>query len=325
MKRLLFVASILFAGSSFAQNPTIGTVEHLDLPEFDQKKAIDTLDQYLLRSSGATLTGNQDGGYIVGTSYYDNMGTIVSVSDEIAMHYDGVTGASVTEILVWFGANVLEGTADNVTANVHSVNADSSSASILGSSVLASSAITAGTSFTLTSFPMSSPVNTNGNPFLCGINVAGVNDTLGIVTSSAANNDGANEARLRTLTTATFGGLWTALGPLYGGYNADAFIMPVVDIVAGVDAQSNGLSVGNIFPNPTNDIANLNFSLENAADISIRVFNLMGEELYTESATRGAGQHTIVLETQNWAAGNYYFTVSSSDGAVITSKFNVTK
>lgn len=322
IKHLLLGACTLMTAQAIAQTPQIGEVEHLKLPALQSDRVIDTLDQYVLRATGAVLTGSADGGYVCGTAWFDNMGQFIPIADAVGMHYDGVTGASVTEVLVWFGALEVTGANDNVTATVYSVNADSSANASLGSATLSTSAITASTSFTLTSFMLGTPAATGGNDFLCAVEFAGNDDTLGIVTSDPGAGDGAGENRFRLLTSASFGGAWTGVASVWGAFDCDAFIMPVVDIVAGVDAYSNGLSVKRVYPNPAIDQASIEFNLDEASDVSVRVFNLLGEELYTESTSRNAGSQLIRLNTSEFAAGNYYVTINTGQ-TKLTSKFVV--
>lgn len=75
-----------------------------------------------------------------------------------------------------------------------------------------------------------------------------------------------------------------------------------------VTESSNGIAENEIsfglsvYPNPTEDVTNIKVSTEETADVTVEVYNLMGELVYTES-------------TQNLTPGKYYYPVDVTDFA----------
>lgn len=73
----------------------------------------------------------------------------------------------------------------------------------------------------------------------------------------------------------------------------------------------------NVFPNPTADIANVNMTLSEDADVVVEVFNAMGQVVYT--ADKGAlqsGAHTFVLDFDNLDSGIYFVNVTAGDSKI---------
>lgn len=325
-KTLLFVGLAIVGLSANAQTPQIGEKTDCELPRaISSDRVADTLDQYLARATGATLYSSVDGGYISGTAYFDPGTGPIAVNEAVGSHFDAAGNVDVTEVLVWFGAAVVEGTADNVTAAIYSVNSDSSANTLLGSATITTSDLNPSTSFSLSSFMFSTPAATGNASFLAAIEFAGTTDTLGIVTSDPGAGDGAGEQRFRGKTTAALGGTWGSPEAVWGPLDADIFIFPVVDVAAGVDAIQNGLTLSAAYPNPANDITTIPFELNESSNVTIRVYNLQGQEIHSESTTRGAGEHLVDVDLNGVTNGSYYYTISTDKGAKLTAKFVVAK
>jgi hypothetical protein len=81
---------------------------------------------------------------------------------------------------------------------------------------------------------------------------------------------------------------------------------PVVLSVEDYNAIS-GLSVS---PNPALTNTNINFNLSEASDVTISVYNLMGQEIMTvNNGTQSAGNHSYSLDMTSMPAGNYVYHV----------------
>jgi len=84
----------------------------------------------------------------------------------------------------------------------------------------------------------------------------------------------------------------------------------------------NNLSV---FPNPTNDITNIEFSIENAGNYSIDLFNL--ENLETKSLGNQyfeTGRNMISLSLKNYISGKYIVRIKD-EGNIIYGKFVISR
>lgn len=75
-----------------------------------------------------------------------------------------------------------------------------------------------------------------------------------------------------------------------------------------------GLQTWSIFPNPTNGNVRLDYELEaNTNDLSVRVYDQLGRQLFTRSINSGS-QGTTQLELSDLAAGVYYLRLQTANG-----------
>ncbi|MCB2211082.1 carboxypeptidase regulatory-like domain-containing protein [bacterium] len=65
--------------------------------------------------------------------------------------------------------------------------------------------------------------------------------------------------------------------------------------------------MSNVYPNPFNPTANVNIALPETAELTVSVFNIMGQEVATlASGQFQAGTHNFVLDGSNLASGLYF-------------------
>lgn len=333
MKKFYFAALLLCAFSfGYSQRPQMdnGTkMNFTPVNAVNKTTAIDTIEDYLNRASGAVMYGSQDGGYVMGTGYFDNMGTLVPVTDGTGMHYTGIANARVTEVLTWFGDVTQTATADDVFARVYSVNPDTTPSALLGSGTLSTSLLTGSTSFVYSAITIAGSANTAGNDFLVAIEYPGIDDTLGIVSSNPDSADGLGEQRLRQLTTASFGGAWISIEGLWGPFDCDAFIVPVIDDAPAVSIDmpvgASGLTLLGNFPNPATSTSEIRFSISKQEEVHVKVFDLAAREIYNSGwVLTEAGAHNILVDVSTKPAGAYYYTISTRSEKM-TSKLHVLK
>lgn len=338
MKKIyaLFLALLVMGGLNAQMLPSDQIVKRADceLPQLTQSsnkiQVVDTLEDYLFRASGALLFGSQDGGYVLGNGYFDNMGTFLPITDGTGMHYDGVANARVIEVLCWFGAVDITGTPDNVTGSAYSVNADTTPNQLLATGTVQTTDLVGSTNFVYSAIPVTGPTggDIQGQPFLVSIEYPGNDDTLGIVSSNPDSADGAGEVRLRQLASADFGGAWLAITDLWGPFDCDAFIVPVIDdgpISLDQAPNAHGLTLLSTYPNPAVDQTTIRYSLDKPRETYVRVFDLNARAIYSQEwALQSAGVHEIDLDLSHLAPGSYYYTIKTRE-ARLTSKFVVTK
>jgi hypothetical protein len=116
-------------------------------------------------------------------------------------------------------------------------------------------------------------------------------------------------------------GIYSAvLSLLTNDYDMLVNDVPVTMVVGAldIDEQSDNIPSGfvllNICPNPFNASASISYSLPEAANISIEVYNLMGqkvERLY--SGFENAGEHSFVWNAGNYSSGMYFVRLSAGD------------
>ncbi len=80
---------------------------------------------------------------------------------------------------------------------------------------------------------------------------------------------------------------------------------------------NNSVSVSNIFPNPTTGSTAVNYSLENASEVSISVVDVTGKVVYSSTeGTQVAGKHTSTIDASSFNTGVYYVTITTNDSQV---------
>lgn len=78
----------------------------------------------------------------------------------------------------------------------------------------------------------------------------------------------------------------------------------VLATVVGIDEISI-LSDLNVYPNPTSDILNVNFTLLQSSKIQLSIVNQLGQTIITQQVTGNTAQNTVQLDLSNLATGLY--------------------
>jgi hypothetical protein len=72
----------------------------------------------------------------------------------------------------------------------------------------------------------------------------------------------------------------------------------------------------NVYPNPSRDVFNISFNSDKLQSISIRVVNVIGEEIYNEELTDFDGRYTHELDMSMNSKGVYFLEISSEKGTL---------
>lgn len=112
------------------------------------------------------------------------------------------------------------------------------------------------------------------------------------------------------------------------GYTGFLALVPIVELdplsVGGI--TRGGLTFSGAYPNPAINNTNIKFSLTKNADVTVEIMDMSGRVLNTiQQKGLVAGEHIVPISTANMAAGNYLYTVTTSNGDGIGSKLTVTK
>jgi Secretion system C-terminal sorting domain len=324
MKSTFTTLLLLLMGlGAFAQQNNVVSMQSRTLapmPASASKIAtVDTIWTYLDRSTAYYLLSAGASGYVLGTS---------DVSIETAMHYDGLGATTVTDVIFFAAYKNMLGGADSMMAHVWTAGPDSMPLLNVGMGAFSLDDVdTSG-------FPTIVPVTATAAPgdFLVSIEYGGgaLNDTLVIMSNNpvaqGGGPDGAGEQRCRQLTNLGWlraAEIWTIANT---AFNADALIIPIVDFTGvAIDDYVGraGLALYPSFPNPANTIHQIAWSTDATEDVLVNVYDLQGRTIATQSYSQmNAGKHIMSLATDSWAAGQYYFTVSTGK-ASIGSKFVV--
>lgn len=87
----------------------------------------------------------------------------------------------------------------------------------------------------------------------------------------------------------------------------------------------NGYVLGNIFPNPAENNATLEFTLPKTENVKVEVYNVVGQLVNTvANGTYASGTHTVNINAENMKPGVYVYTITAGNFTQ-TKKFSVVK
>ena len=120
------------------------------------------------------------------------------------------------------------------------------------------------------------------------------------------------------------------LSGVFGEYrsNADADLMMGATMDASnalstsINEQIENLSIGEVYPNPTSDLASIKVDVKTSSRVSYSIKNVIGQEVLAENLGTIAGQKVINFNVANFESGIYFCTVTI-DGESTTKKFTV--
>jgi hypothetical protein len=81
--------------------------------------------------------------------------------------------------------------------------------------------------------------------------------------------------------------------------------------------SASDLKVSDCYPNPSNGTTTIALSIENAARVSVQVFNLTGQKIMEVPAANFAkGVHNISVDVSNLTPGAYFYTVTAGTQSI---------
>jgi len=113
--------------------------------------------------------------------------------------------------------------------------------------------------------------------------------------------------------TPTSGGSYSVVVTDINGCVSDP-IIHIFSITSGIENISvNNL---NIHPNPSSDVFNITFKIEEKQNLKVRIFNVLGEQLITEDLYQFVGSYTKRINLINKAKGIYFLEIESDYGLI---------
>lgn len=94
-----------------------------------------------------------------------------------------------------------------------------------------------------------------------------------------------------------------------------------IDGVGVNETPNTGIALEQNMPNPSNGSTTIRYNLANGAtNVTLEVYDVTGTLISSvDQGTQGAGQHSVDLNTTNYAAGVYFYTLNV-DGVKVTKK-----
>ena len=99
---------------------------------------------------------------------------------------------------------------------------------------------------------------------------------------------------------------------------ATIFSQPVTYTLGGARLENSSVTNLDVYPNPSRDIFNVTFTSEEAQTMTVKVVNMIGEEIFTEELTEFVGQYTQVIDMNTQPKGVYFLEITTSTGSINT-------
>ena len=80
--------------------------------------------------------------------------------------------------------------------------------------------------------------------------------------------------------------------------------------------QSTVINDLDIYPNPSRDVFNISFKTANKQDITLRIRNIVGEEIYTEELNQFDGKYTKAISLKNYPKLVYFLEINTIEGTI---------
>ena len=97
---------------------------------------------------------------------------------------------------------------------------------------------------------------------------------------------------------------------------ATSFTAPVYYTLGGDRIGTDVVANLDVYPNPSKDIFNVTFTSEEAQTMTVKVVNMIGEEVYTEALSEFVGQYTKVIDMSAQPKGVYFLEINTANGSI---------
>jgi hypothetical protein len=95
---------------------------------------------------------------------------------------------------------------------------------------------------------------------------------------------------------------------MYVGTLGTSFQLDDLSFVFGAEVDEASQIITTLYPNPANESAHLNFTLDETSDVSVEIFNAVGQRVYrVTDLNRGPGLNAIALDTRSLPIGAYRY------------------
>jgi hypothetical protein len=98
-----------------------------------------------------------------------------------------------------------------------------------------------------------------------------------------------------------------------GRYGDDRGALPMMTSIDD-DLTPNRFFVANNFPNPFNASTTIQYSLPIDADITIEIYNLLGQKIdVLYNGNQQAGNHSLIWDASAVSSGVYFYNINAGD------------
>lgn len=111
--------------------------------------------------------------------------------------------------------------------------------------------------------------------------------------------------------------LWLQVNHIFSNVNRAIALFPVVDDgTYGIaeDEFISGIKLGQNFPNPVEDNANIEYEIQKASNVKMEVMDATGKIIFTKDlGKQTCGTHQLTIDASKWSSGIYYYTLYSGE------------
>ena len=88
------------------------------------------------------------------------------------------------------------------------------------------------------------------------------------------------------------------------------------DMTTGIDTENVNFSSLSVYPNPTSNLLNVSFELEDTQAFEVKLISVTGKVVYHESKENFSGHYVNTIDLSNMSKGVYFLNLSNETGAV---------
>ena len=101
-------------------------------------------------------------------------------------------------------------------------------------------------------------------------------------------------------------------------YRSPTWTAPIFWTQPGSIKLEGGAAINNldVYPNPSRDMFNISFNSDKLQDLSIRILNVVGAEIYREDRQEFIGEYIKQISLNNYGKGMYFLEIETSTGVV---------
>ena len=97
---------------------------------------------------------------------------------------------------------------------------------------------------------------------------------------------------------------------------ATIFSQPVAYTLGGARLENSSVANLDVYPNPSETSLTYRLLPEEAQTMTVKVVNMIGEEIFTEELTEFVGQYTQVIDMNTQPKGVYFLEITTSTGGI---------
>lgn len=272
---------------------------------------VDTLTEFF--TGTPTIYGAQGGGYVTGNNNYGDVAKGMRFNNANGL----ANGGSISNVLLW--APIKSDNGGSFIVKIHEFGTTTTLGPVLGSVTIPLSSVdtTLATGYAMAgglpynvnatfSTPVAIPASKDVLVMVYLPTTAG--DTIALVSNTSGDWANAATHTFEIWNTNALNDFATAW---QGNVNVAMAIFPVVNFVLGVEENAITASV---YPNPANDVLNINLSA-NATSVSI--IGMDGKVISTEAINA----NTAAVNVSNLVAGVYFYEIVAENGTVVRNTF----